>query len=313
MAVGGVFAWRHAPRAGTLEAEAVEQHLLEAQALLAADQPDRAIREHLDLVLQNDPQHAAAVALKQQAEESLKRQAVDRHLSEARALVAAGQPDAATREHLDPVLQNDPQHAEAAALKQRAEEQMKRQRDTAKVPEIRSEPGSQNRVPRSQSPGTGNTVVPPRRPEATYGRAKASLAAGDLAAAIVALEAVVKADPQYMDAASLLVETRARLAATVREALAGAAAAEAKGDWASALKLYERAQQADPATNVEQELSRVRDHVKRAAYKDYAKGLAEERVGRLSEAIVLYERVVASLPPEDPTCEKAKQRLAQLK
>jgi tetratricopeptide (TPR) repeat protein len=152
-----------------------------------------------------------------------------------------------------------------------------------------------------------------RRVEANFERAKSSLASEDYPAAVSELEAVAKDAPSYMDATSLLAAARIRLRDSVRDALDHGGAAETAGDWTSALKWYERAHRLDPSTVVEPEVTRVRDQMKQAAYKDYARALAEERAGHIPQAISLYERVVILLPPENPTYQRAIQRLAQLR
>ncbi|WP_322801182.1 protein kinase domain-containing protein [Thermoflexus sp.] len=92
----------------------------EAQALLELRALDLAA-EHVERVLQVQPNHPEALMLKREIEEARLQEEIGQRLERARQLLREGQLEAA-REAIRWVLQRAPQHPEAAALRDRVEE-----------------------------------------------------------------------------------------------------------------------------------------------------------------------------------------------
>jgi pSer/pThr/pTyr-binding forkhead associated (FHA) protein/tetratricopeptide (TPR) repeat protein len=298
-------------------------------------------------------------------------QIVERNLTEAKALIEKKDYNAAIRDHLDRILLIDPNHAEAADLKMKAQEALRAAQaaaapaDTAAStvpstsapaapagattvpPAAGSSPGTTAPAPttgtaaapagrETQPPARGNTgrstqpveILPSaRRPNETpqqwrarnadltaqYNAAKGALDRRNFAAAISGLEALVKAEPGYLDAPQLLVRAREESRAGGKEAFDAGTKAEAAGNWTVAIENYERAQKVDPSLGAEDAAKRVRDKMTAAGADAFRRARQFDAVGRSADALKEYANAALWLPDGDANKAVARQRVDQLK
>ena len=122
-------------------------------------------------------------------------------------------------------------------------------------------------------------------------------------------------EPDYKDVPTLLSQARGGLHALFQQALDLAAKSESAGDWPGAVQHYEQAQQVDPssADSVEESLRRLRGRMKTDGGDAFTRAKQYDAVGRIPEAVALYERALRYLPADDPNRATAKSRLDSLR
>jgi tetratricopeptide (TPR) repeat protein len=312
------------PPAKETNAQIVERNLGEAKALIDKKDYETAIRDHLDRILLIDPNHAEAANLKLQAQEALRA-----------AQAAAANTAASTVPTTPPATIGG---AAATTVPPSAGS-----RASTTVPPA---PGSsapitppEGRGTPTASSGTGargttgraaaplETLPSPRRANETpqqwrarnadltaqYNAAKGALDRRNFATAISGFEAVVKAEPGYLDAPQLLTRAREELRAGGKEAFDAGAKAEAAGNWTAAIESYERAQKIDPSLGAEEAAKRVGEKMHAAGAEAFKRGRQFDAVGRVADALREYSNAAQWLPDGDANKAVARQRADQLK
>jgi len=147
-----------------------------------------------------------------------------------------------------------------------------------------------------------------------YTQAQALMAKGDFAGAAALLSRILADEPGYQSASSMLARARQGLAMRAKEALDAGMKLEGNGDLPGALQEYERAKQLDPSLARADELIRdLRERMVREGNEAYARAKQYDALGRQTEAIELYQRVLKLLPPDDPKYQTAQARLKALR
>jgi tetratricopeptide (TPR) repeat protein len=147
-----------------------------------------------------------------------------------------------------------------------------------------------------------------------HARAKAALARGDFRSAISGFESVLAEEPNYLDAAPLLGKARDGVTAQAQEALKAGAALEQKNDLAGALRQYERALSIDKSLpGLDEALKKLRARMQMAGEDAFKRARQYDALGRIPEAIALYEQAVQLLSPDDPNRKIARERLDALR
>lgn len=147
-----------------------------------------------------------------------------------------------------------------------------------------------------------------------YATAKAAMSAGNYTEAAAAFEAIVKERPGYMDAASMLDQSRGHIRTQAQQVTQQAAELAAKGDFAAALQQYERARRLDPSlAGAEQGVAAVRRQMKEAGDDAFRRARQLDAVGRAQAALPLYERAAQLLSADDANGKTARERLDALK
>ena len=147
-----------------------------------------------------------------------------------------------------------------------------------------------------------------------YARARAALNSGDYAAAIAGLEAVLAVDPNYQDAGQLLQSARGGARSAAQQAVDAGAKAEAGGDYAGAINRYLYALQLDPSSpSAADAMRRTRSRMLVEGEDAFKRGRQYDALGRVNEAVGMYEKALKLLPPEHPNVAAAKERLAALR
>jgi tetratricopeptide (TPR) repeat protein len=147
-----------------------------------------------------------------------------------------------------------------------------------------------------------------------YTQAKMEMARGDYEHAIVDFEAVLREKPGYQDAASQLDQAKGLRRADAQKSMSAATAAAGKGDFAAAIRSYERTAKIDPNyPGVQDGIAGVRKQMHDAGETAYRRARQLDAVGRTQDALPLYLRAVELLPADDPSGKSARERLDALK
>ena len=151
------------------------------------------------------------------------REAIDRHLADARAAMESNDAAAALRDHLPPVLELDPGNQEALELKRRAEEVIAaaaRRRDRLGVPKPEAPaevetPGISRRAGEAWPDYTARA----QRIQVNFQEGSRSLERQDFALAIARFQLVERDQKGYRGVDTLITETAARQQQAVEEAV----------------------------------------------------------------------------------------------
>jgi tetratricopeptide (TPR) repeat protein len=147
-----------------------------------------------------------------------------------------------------------------------------------------------------------------------FEEARAAINRGDYPAAIAGLESILAADPVYPKAADLLEVARSSAKSAAKTAVDAAGRSETGQDYAEAERQYERALQADPQSSAAQEgLRRVRGRMLAEGEDAFKRARQYDALGRVQEAISMYEKAIQLLPPDHASLKIARERLAALK
>ena len=121
-------------------------------------------------------------------------------------------------------------------------------------------------------------------------------------------------DPGYPKAADLLDVARSSAKNAAKTAVDAGGRAEADRDYAEAERQYERALQADPQSAAAQEgLRRVKARMLSEGEDAFKRARQYDALGRVQEAISMYEKAIQLLPSDHASLKIARERLAVLK
>ncbi len=161
-------------------------------------------------------------------------------------------------------------------------------------------------LPRTQPAGRRGAATPAPEPKAkgpnlalAFEEARAAINRGDYPAAISGLESILSVDPSYPKAADMLEVARGSARNAASAAVAAGGKAEVDRDWAEAERQYERALQADPqSTQARDGLRRVKARMLSDGEDAFKRARQYDALGRVQEAISMYERAIQLLPPD---------------
>lgn len=241
------------------------------------------------------------------------------YLAEGRALVEKGEYERAISDHLDWLLVIDRNHAEALALKARAEEALRAGPvpTPAPVAEVTPTPAA---TPTPAPRRTVDPAVQRRNAELQrrYNEAMAAFNAGEFTLAIAGFEGIMRDEPGYRQTAEFIAKSRDAVREAAMTAYTQAAAAQERGEWKAAIAGYTRAIQT--AAQIDEVIkgaaearTKAQEHMKALAEDALRRARQYDAVGRTREAIEAYEQVVDLLPPGDPSRKVAADRLAALR
>jgi predicted component of type VI protein secretion system len=322
-----------APSPAETNAQIIERHLAEARTLTAREDYESAIRDHLDQILLIDPNHAEAVKLKMQAQDA------GRAAQTAASNTAVVTPPPAEV----PTATAPPPPAPATSVSGKPPTTAPTAGGSTagtKVPPRSGSPAQRTPAERRGTPSTASpsattgraaapaeTLPSPRRANETpqqwrtrnadltaqYNAAKGELERRNFAAAISAFEALVKGEPDYLDAPQLLARAREELKAGGKEAYDAGVKAEAAGNWIVAIENYERAQKIDGALGAGEAARRVSEKMHAAAVEAFKRARQFDAVGRTADALKEYTNAAQWLPDTDANKAVARQRADQLR
>jgi hypothetical protein len=237
----------------------------------------------------------------------------DQDLADARAQIAAKEYAAALRDHLQPLLERDPENADALELK--------RQVDQAMV-------APKKAPPKTEAPAEAETPGIPRRPNEPYAdyqaRAKriqtalsdgkASLEKQEYAAAITHFRAVEREQPKYQGVDLLVAEAARQQQKALDEAIGNGQLGEQASKLGLARQWYQRAVEIDPgSTSAREKHASVLGRLNTEANKLFNQASFAQKSGDASGAIQKFQQVVDLMLPGDEIRARATKELEALK
>jgi len=147
-----------------------------------------------------------------------------------------------------------------------------------------------------------------------FEEARSNVIKGDYLAAMANLDQLLKRDPNYPNAANMLELARSGAKNSSQLTIDSGNKAELGGDYAGALKQYQRAQQLDPSsTSAADALRRLARRMQGEGEDVFKRAKAAEAAGNKADAISLYEKALTLLPADHPSVKAARDSLASLK
>ena len=245
----------------------------DAQAHLDRGESEAAVGL-LDRALLVDRSHPEVIELRSTAEEVLKQQLADEEKRTAAATDPT--PDPVAEEQVPPTVEQ---------MQRREAELAQRAADLARETELR------------------------RR----YDEARAAMDAREYQTAIRGLEGILQEQPRYRDVADLLSRAQNGLATLAQEVFDEALEAEGNGEWEAAIAGYERARELDDSiVGIDDVMRRAWDSMEPIGDDAYARARQYDALGRIPEAIALYERAVRMFAPYNPNRSLAQARLTEI-
>lgn len=251
---------------------------------------------------------------------------IARHLDEARKLEATQEYERAIREHLEQALLIEPRHSEALEMTARLRDLAAKVTPPVVPPAVPITPVAAVPRPRTTKVEAVDPNLLPRvagesLPDwqarnatlaADYEAGLERVRAQEWLLAISRFESVAARHPSYRDVELRLGEARASVREAVRVTVDTARGLETKGDLVGALREYQRASSLGH-TATDGLAAAVVDRMRREGQDAFTRARQYDALGRVPEAVALYERVVRYLPADDPNRKVAEERLQRLR
>jgi tetratricopeptide (TPR) repeat protein len=243
------------------------------------------------------------------------REAIDRHLAEARAAIDSRDYATALRDHLAPVLELDPANQEALELKRLAEEA------TAVVPVPKPA------VPKPVEPKEVETPGIPRRageawPDYTarvarvqvnFQEGNRSLERQDFALAIARFQLVERDQRGFQGVDALITETAAKQKRLLEEAIDNGNRNEQAGKIADAVRWYQQAQRLDANSTVAHDkIASLSERLTKEGLEAFTRAEVFRKRNDYPKAIEFYKQAANLLPGGHEKNREAKQWLEKL-
>jgi predicted component of type VI protein secretion system len=240
-------------------------------------------------------------------------------LAAAAEQMAAGDYEGALRDHVQPVLERDPENKTALEYKQQAEEAIAaaaekaaRARATPKhaEPTEVETPG----IPRKPSEAWGDYTARVQQIQADLAAGKASLAKEDYVTALSRFRAVERDQPNYQNVEALLADASARQQKAVDAAVTSGQQNEQAGKLLDARKWYERALEIDPSsTGAREKRASVMSRLNTEATRLFNRATFALKAQDPAAAIRQFQQILDITLPGDEIREKAVKELEALK
>jgi hypothetical protein len=151
-------------------------------------------------------------------------------------------------------------------------------------------------------------------PAKLFEEAQSAMIKGDYLAAVAGFESVLRADPNYPNAANLMGVARGGAKNASQLAVDSGNKAEMSGDYAGAGRQYDRALQLDPpSTAARDAIRRLKARMQSEGEDIFKQGKLYDAMGRKQDAITTYEKAIQLLPADHASANIARERLATLK
>jgi tetratricopeptide (TPR) repeat protein len=157
-----------------------------------------------------------------------------------------------------------------------------------------------------------------RQVQDRYDQASAALDRGEFSAAISGFESLQRDEPGFRDVNARLDQARAgqqsQIQAQAQQAYDAGSKSEKSGELVAAMQQYQRARQLDDSVaGLADAIRRVRDRMTGEGTDAFKRARQYDALGRVPEAIALYERASQLLADDDPNRKVASDRLAALR
>jgi hypothetical protein len=243
----------------------------------------------------------------------------EQDLQAARDMIAAGNLQGAVREHLQPLLERDPENTVALDLRRTTEETLARNAAKPRTPPTRTEPPP---PPEPETPGIprkagelyADYTARVKGVQVNFSEGKASLDKGDYAVAIARLRLVEREAPKYQGVDTLIADATAKQQADVDKAIDSGQQNEAAGRLLDARRWYDRAVQMNPSSGIAREKRTAAAQKANQAQADlFAQGTGALKTGNTQLAKKTFQQVYDMTMPGDEYRDKAAKQLELLK
>jgi hypothetical protein len=245
----------------------------------------------------------------------LTREAIVRHLAEARAAIDSRDYTTALRDHLSPVLELDPANQEALDLKRQAEEAaalVPAPRPPAPKPEVPKEvetPG----IPRRAGEAWPDYTARVARVQVNFQEGNRSLERQDFALAVARFQLVERDQRGYQGVDSLITETTARQKRLVEEAIDAGNKNEQAGKIADAVRWYQQAQRLDATSTIAHDkIASLSERLTKEGLDAFSRAEVFRKRNDYPKAIEFYKQAANLLPGTHEKNREAKQWLEKL-
>lgn len=244
------------------------------------------------------------------------REAIDRHLAEARAAMESNDGAAAAlRDHVLPVLELDPANQEALELKKRAEE-VAAAAQPARVRPPKPEPVTEVETPgisRRAGEAWPDYTSRAQRIQVNFQEGNRSLERQDFALAIVRFQLVDRDEKGYRGVDSLITDTAAKQRQLVDEAIENGRRNEQAGKPSDAVKWYERAVRFDANAAIARErIAALTERLTRDGLEAFTKAEVFRKRNDI-RALEFYKQAADLLPANHEKSREALEWLEKLK
>jgi FHA domain len=240
----------------------------------------------------------------------------EQDLQAARDMIAAGNLQGALREHVQPVLERDPENTIALDLKRTTEETLAARAAKPKPtpkPEAPAEPETPGIVRKTgEAYAEYQARVKGIQVNMTEGRA--ALDKGEYAVGLARLRLVDRDAPNYQGAAALIADGTAKQQAALDQAIDYGQQNETAGKLLDARRWYERALLINPSSTIAREKRAAAALKANQAQADlYAQGTAALKTGNAQLARKIFQQVFDQTLPGDEYRDKAGKQLESVK
>ena len=240
----------------------------------------------------------------------------EQDLAAAREQMTAKNYAAALSEHLQPLLERDPENVDGRELKRQADEAiaaLEAGRGVKKAPPPKSDVPVEAEtagIPRKAGEAYADYTARVRQIQSTLADGKSALEKQEYATALARFRAVEREAPKYQAADALAADTIAKQKTAVDSAIDSGQQNEQQSKLPEARRWYEIALKHDPASVVAREKrAGVVSLMNAAAEKLYAQATAAVKMGATAQAKRLFQQVYDTTMPGDEYREKAAKQL----
>jgi tetratricopeptide (TPR) repeat protein len=242
----------------------------------------------------------------------------EQDLTAAREQMATGDFAAALRDHLQPVLEREPENAAALELKKQADDAiaLAATTRTAKNRAPKPEPTEPEAPGIPKKPGElgPDYVARVKLIQTALADGKSSLDKQDYVAALNRFRVVDREQPKYQGVDALIADATSRQQKATEVAVTSGQQNEQAGKLLDARRWYERALQIDPtSTSARERRASVVSRMNTEATKLYNAATFALKAQDTAGAIVKFQQVLDMLMPGDEIREKAAKELEALK
>jgi tetratricopeptide (TPR) repeat protein len=240
----------------------------------------------------------------------------EQDLAEARALIDAGQKDAALRDHIQPVLERDPENVEALDLKKQIEQAAAVAASKPKPPPAPIEAPEPPIAGITRRPNEIYADYQARaaRLQATLAEGKASLEKQDYAAALARLRAVDREQPRYQGVDLLIADATNKQQKALDDAISGGQKSEQANNLRDARGWYKLATEIDPGSTVAKEKhAAVLGRMNTEALKIFNAASFSAKAHDFDRAQRQYQEILDTMMQGDEIYDKAKREMEALK
>jgi len=245
---------------------------------------------------------------------------IEQHLAGARTQMTLGDYSGALRDHLQPVLELEPENKDALELKRQADETIaaaaleKRVPRTVAKPEPAATEVETQGIPRRSNELYTDYLTRVKRIQVNLNEGKSSLEKQDFALALARVRLVERDQPRYPGLDSLIDDANSKQQSALQVAMNGGQANEQAGKVKEARQWYQRAMEIDPgSTSAREKNASLLSRMNTDATKLFDKATLALKLQDREGAIRQLQQILDLMLPGDEIREKAAKQLEALK